>query len=351
MSRPPSPGAPFRVAIVGCGRIANAHVQAVLASAEAELAALVDPVEARARALAERHAVRATVCTDLRGVLDRIDGAIIATPNHVHAEPAVRCIEAGVAALIEKPLAVSVSEGRRICEAADAAGVTVAVGYVTRFRENVLLMRDLLRRGAFGRVRGFAYQAGTRGGWAPLSAYNLDRRTTGGGVLVVTGTHFLDRMLDWFGYPVEVALHDDSHGGPEANAVAAFTFDHPSGPIAGTARFSKSVSLEAGLVLDTEAGIVVFRDHPDAGIVVRAADTPHLESTIAPRPARPAAARPGEMVLQLEDFISAARARRDALVPARSGLESLRLLDELYGARRPLREDWYGSLAPAEVYA
>jgi predicted dehydrogenase len=326
----------FRVAIVGCGRISNAHVQAVLASPEAELAALIDPVESRARALADRYEVETTIRSNIADVVGQIDGAVIATPNHLHAEAALVCIQAGVATLIEKPLAASVADGTRIADAAAAAGVVTAVGYVTRFRDNIQLMRDLLRRGTFGRVHRFVYQFGTRGGWAPLSAYNLDSKTAGGGVLVVTGTHFLDRMLDWFGYPVQASLRDDSLGGPEANAIATFEFDHPAGPIAGTARFSKSVTLEAGLVLETDAGIVIFRDRPDAPIVLRASQTPHLDTSLTPRAIPHAAKGPSEFVLQLENFISAARSRTEPMISARQGLESLRLLESLYRHRQPL---------------
>jgi predicted dehydrogenase len=341
----------FRIAIVGCGRISNAHVQTVLSCPDAELVALLDPVESRAKALAQRNGVDVAIYTGIGEAMRHADGAIIATPNHLHAEHALLCIEAGVAVLVEKPLAISVADGQRICEAAETAGVVVATGYTTRFRKNVLLMRDLLRRRTFGRVRGFVYQLGTRGGWAPLSAYNLDLRTSGGGVLVVSGTHFLDRMLDWFGYPVAAALTDDSHGGPEAHAIATFTFDDPAGPITGKVRFSKSVSLEGGTVFDTEAGIVILRDQPDAPIVLRSPHTPHVENLFTPRVMRPPGPDQDEWQLQLEDFIRAARTASDPMVSGRQGLESLRLLEQLYRNRTALSEEWYPSLSAVEVRA
>ena len=84
--------------------------------------------------------------------------------------------------LIEKPLASTYAEGEAIVRAAQAHRQVVAVGYVLRFRENVLLLGDLLKAGYFGTVRRFAHQFGSRGGWAPMSSYNLSRRATGGGV-------------------------------------------------------------------------------------------------------------------------------------------------------------------------
>src|SRR5688572_25624884 len=102
---------PFRIGIVGCGRIANAHMQAVLAHPGAQLAALVDPDSGRAHAIAARFGVTPLVAEHVDDVLSEVDGAIIATPNHTHAEIAVACIARGVSVLIEKPLAVSVAEG------------------------------------------------------------------------------------------------------------------------------------------------------------------------------------------------------------------------------------------------
>ncbi len=95
----------------------------------------------------------------------------------------------------------------RETEAAQAAvlrGTVAAPGYVTRFRPNLRLLKSLLDQGYFGRVTRFVHQFGTAGGWAPLSGYNLARSATGGGVLMVTGTHFLDRMLWFWGMPNEV---------------------------------------------------------------------------------------------------------------------------------------------------
>jgi predicted dehydrogenase len=339
---------PFRIGIVGCGRISNAHIQAVLACPDAELAALVDPVVARANALAARYGVSAQVFAAVDDAVGHLDGAIIATPNHLHAEPAERCLAAGVPVLIEKPLAASLADGLRIRDAAAASDATAAVGYVTRFSPANQFMRDLLRRDAFGRVRRFAYQFGTRGGWAPLSAYNLDRATAGGGVLVVTGTHFLDRMLDWFGYPVHAGLRDDSHDGPEANAVASFEFEHPAGPIEGSARFSKTVALEGGIVLETDAGLVVLRDKPDAQVVITS-ERETVETVLRPRGGGSGSPRPSEFVLQLQDFMTAVRTGVMPMVSAESGLASLRLLDELYRCRRPMVDDWYAPAAAMEV--
>jgi len=335
----------FRMAIVGCGRIASSHLQAIVASPLTELAALVDPTVDRAQALAARYGVAPKTTASVEDLLSQVDGVVIATPNDTHADLAVTCLKAGVSTLIEKPLAASVNEGERICRAAEDAGVALAVGYVTRFRDNVRLVARLLRDGTFGNVRRFAYQYGSRGGWAPLSGYNLDRAASGGGVLVVTGTHFLDRMLDWFGYPSRMRLADDAEGGPEANAIATFVFDTDRGSIRGHARFSKSVALEAGLVVETENGVLILRDRPDAPVTFRPHHDSSVEQLFVPR----AAVGGGtEFMRQLEDFVESARTGRTPLVSGRQSLESLRLIEDLYRHRVPLALAAATDIVPVE---
>jgi hypothetical protein len=111
------------------------------------------------------------------------------------------------------------------------------------------------------------------------------------------------------------------------------------------------VSLEGGTVFDTEAGIVILRDQPDAPIVLRSPHTPHVENLFTPRVMRPPGPDQDEWQLQLEDFIRAARTASDPMVSGRQGLESLRLLEQLYRNRTALSEEWYPSLSAVEVRA
>jgi predicted dehydrogenase len=332
----------FRLALVGAGMITQqSHLPAALASPRAEIAAIVDPVVARAAAIAKAYGIAPRIASRVEDVLDNVDGALIATPNDAHTAVAVTCLRAGVSTLIEKPLASTYRSGLEIVHAAEAADRVVAVGYATRFRDNVRLLKRLLDEQYFGTVRRFVHQFGTAGGWAPLSAYNLDRKTAGGGVLVVTGTHFLDRMLHFWGYPDEASLEDDSAGGPEANCVATFRYAKTPQPLQGIARYSKTVQLPGGMVVETDEGHVILRDSDDAEIVFRARSRPDVERIIRRHAAPSANDAPSVFQRQLEDFIEACRCRRMPEVDGRQGLDSLRLIEQLYASRHATDPDPY----------
>jgi predicted dehydrogenase len=329
----------FRVGIVGTGMITmQSHLPAALASSLVEVTALVDSVESQAAGLARSFGISIKTSSRLEDVLHLMDGAIIATPNATHRSLAVRCLDSGVHVLVEKPLAVSAAEGEEISAAARRNDRIVALGYVTRFYESSRLLERLLKDGYFGKVRRFLHQFGTAGGWSPKSGYILDRKSSGGGVLVVTGTHFLDRMLQLWGYPDQVAYRDDSRGGIEANCVADFVFQRDREPIVGSVRYSKTVRLPGGLVVDTEAGRVIQPEGDTASILLRPSSSPHLEHSIQ---LRSAPRRVDPFLLQLENFVNACQGREAPAADGAAGVLSLRLLEELYAARRPLNDRWY----------
>jgi predicted dehydrogenase len=329
-----APKRAFKLGLVGCGLITrNSHLPAALASRQIEVVALVDPMRERARQLARDYGIDVRIADDMGDVLGDVDGVLIATPNDSHRSLAVRAFERGVHALIEKPIATTSLEAREMVEAARTRGCVLAVGYVTRFRPNTRLLKELLDTRAFGRVEAFAHQFGTPGGWAPLSGYNLRARSAGGGVLMVTATHFLDRMLFFWGRPRVIDYRDDSAGGPEANCEAQLRFDSEDGSFDGWIRYSKTTRLPGGLVIRTEQGTLVVQDFDDSDIVFRPNGARGVEHVIRPRPPKPVQ---DTFQLQLEDFVVACRDGRAPAVDGESGFESMKLIEELYARRRPL---------------
>jgi predicted dehydrogenase len=334
---------PLRLALLGAGQIAiQSHLPGALACRDVVVTAIVDPVVERAASAARMYGIRPLLTADPGKALASVDAAIVATPNATHRDIALQCLEAGVHVLIEKPMTVTASEARQIVDAAARRGCVVAVGYATRLRPNVQLLKELLSEGYFGRVTAFAHQFGTVGGWSPMSGYNLSAATAGGGVLIVTGSHFLDRMLYLWGYPDAVRYRDDSAGGPEANCVASFTYRTGSGVMTGSARYSKTAALPGALVLQTELGNVVLADRDDADIVLHPAEAPSLQHVIR-RTASHANGTADIFQLQVEDFVAACRGQRAPACDGVAGMQSIQLIESLYACREPLDTDWYGS--------
>jgi len=299
-----------------------------------ELVGIVDPAPGRAAKLLRDHGLSAQTFSDLEAALERADGAIVATPSDTHHEIATRCLTRGVHVLVEKPMTSTYAEASTLSELAQKTGLKAMVGYVTRHRRNVRLLRDLLGRRHFGRVSHFAYQFGTNGGWAPLAGYKTDA-----GVLAISGSHFLDRMLWFWGYPADMEYLDDGTKGPEANCVAKFRFE---GGMTGSLRCSKTAGLPGALVLDTERGQVMLSEFDDADIFLLPDGNPDLQYALK-NSDQGSTPELDPFFEQVADFVSACRGGPGFGCDFQQGAASIRLIEDLHSRRRPLQWDWYSA--------
>ncbi len=142
---------PPRLAVVGCGYwgknlVRNFH-------ALGALAAVADGTEA-GRATAAQLAPGIEVVDDLAPLLGRpeLDAVVIATPAATHAPLGLRVLAAGKDLLVEKPMALTLAEGRALVAAAAAGGRILQVGHLLEYHPAFLTLRDWLATGRLGRL-------------------------------------------------------------------------------------------------------------------------------------------------------------------------------------------------------
>jgi predicted dehydrogenase len=153
-ARKSEPRAP-RIAVIGCGGRGWDNLNDLL-GAGASVVALCD-VDANARENGSKKVASAAVYTDLRELFrDRrklkLDGVLVATPDHTHAFPTALALRAGLAAYCEKPLTHTVEESHRILDLARASGTPTQMGTQIHATENYRRVVELIRGGAIGRV-------------------------------------------------------------------------------------------------------------------------------------------------------------------------------------------------------
>ena len=142
-----------KVAVVGCG-----HWGKNLARNFSELGALkavVDPNPNTAEHYASQLGVEAK---DFASVLadNLIEGVVIAAPAEFHFDLAIKTISAGKHVFVEKPLALSVSEGDDIRSRAKSAGVIIMVGHLLQYHAKFIKLKELVRNGVIGKIQ-YAY--------------------------------------------------------------------------------------------------------------------------------------------------------------------------------------------------
>lgn len=144
----------IRLMQIGTGIRGRQWAQIIKERAGIAHAALVEPDAhnlAQARAIVG-ETVPAFPSIDAALGAVQVDAALIVSPDWLHAEHTLRCLDAGLTVLLEKPLAPTLDEARTIVERARAAGRRVIVGEQYRFWPAERTVRKLLADGAVGRV-------------------------------------------------------------------------------------------------------------------------------------------------------------------------------------------------------
>lgn len=200
----PVTGRPIRFALVGCGRIAANHFEALAAhQPEAELVAVADVDPARLAAAVERTGARGFPSLDALLAGSDADCVILATPSGIHAAQAIRAAEAGRHVVTEKPMATRWQDGTRMVQACDAAGVHLFV--VKQNRRNATL--QLVKRAVDARRFGRIWMVNVNVFWTRPQAYYDSAPWRGtwefdGGAFMNQASHYVD-LLDWLIGPVE----------------------------------------------------------------------------------------------------------------------------------------------------
>jgi len=198
------------VGIIGCGTIAKtSHIPSYLRTPECELIALADQDLGTAKELAHEHAIE-RVYDDYRELLecDEIDAVSVCTPPSTHSEIVIGACEAGKHILCEKPIALSLEEADQMINAAQRAGVILAIGHQFRFLPNVQKAREMVDKKAIGEVL-TCYGEFSSGGpffgdWKTSSDYYL-KIGSGAAVLFNYGTHIFDLFNFFFGKAEKVS--------------------------------------------------------------------------------------------------------------------------------------------------
>jgi len=216
-----------RLSVVGAGLIGCRHAAAIAASTRSKLACIVDPAPA-AEEIARDHGVDRL--QSLEAMLERkdVDGVILATPNHLHAEGALACIEAGLPVLIEKPITDSVEDGRRVVGAAQSKGLAIATGHHRRHNPLIARAKSLIDEGRLGTI---ASVHGTTWLIKPDDYFNTEwRRKKGAGPVYINLIHDID-LLQYFCGPVAEVQAMESHAirGNEVEDTAVILLRFASG--------------------------------------------------------------------------------------------------------------------------
>jgi UDP-N-acetyl-2-amino-2-deoxyglucuronate dehydrogenase len=194
----------IRFGLVGCGRIAEKHFDALEHHAErAELAALCDVDCPALERAAARTGARGFASLDRMLASAELDAVVLATPSGLHAGQTMEAAAAGKHVITEKPMATRWRDGLNMVHACDEAGVRLFVVKQNRRNPTIQLLKRAVEKGRFGRI----YMVTVNVFWSRPQAYYDSAPWRGtwefdGGAFMNQASHYVD-LLDWLFGPVQ----------------------------------------------------------------------------------------------------------------------------------------------------
>ncbi len=261
-----------RIGVIGVG-IGQAHLKGYAQVPQAQVVALCDINEARAREVARDCSVpEADILTDYRALLDRsdIDAVSVCLPNVLHRPIAVDALQAGKHVICEKPLSINAAEAQLIADAAAYNNRKCMVAQVKRFSAEAQFLKQIIGEGELGDIY-YAHAVCLRkrgipgyGGWFTTKALS------GGGPLIDIGVHLLDAAWWLAGCPRPVAAMGATYAefGPQGKGQASWSA--AQGQLTGTFDVEDLavglIRFDNGLTINLEASWALHRRHETQGI-------------------------------------------------------------------------------------
>ena len=291
---------------------------------------------------------------------EELDAVIIANPNPLHVETAIECLEAGVAVLLEKPVAVDYAQSLRLVDAVARLHGRLLVGHHRRHHPAIARARAAIRDGEIGQV------VAVSGLWSARKedAYFTEtpwHRERGAGVMLINVVHDLDLLRHLCGEVAEIQAMQSSHArGLEVEDTVSLNLRFESGAVgsflasdAGVSPWGWDQSTEETLAFPFLPDGVAYRLVGTRGAlsVPNLAKYSYDPSVSADwhsplsRTYLPVAPR-GSFQAQLDHFVEVARGEAEPLVSAEDASRTLALVEAAALAARTRHDRRRGAIPP-----
>ena len=195
-----------KIGIISAGAISKNHIEGYN-RAGAEVIAICDPLkEAREGRAGEFNIKHVFETADELLSVKEIEAVSICSPNSLHAEQAIKALEAGKHVLTEKPMAMNVTEAENMVKAAKKSGKILMCGHNQRFTPEAQKINEMREQGDFGKVYHAKCAWIRRRGIPGLGRWFTTKAKSGGGPLIDIGIHVIDRTWYMIGKPKPLSV-------------------------------------------------------------------------------------------------------------------------------------------------
>lgn len=222
----------LRLGFVGAGRRARDHMKVARGLEDVLLVAACDVDEGRVREVSSEYGVKPYRELDEMLAKEKLDAVVISTPVPLHVPQAIKCVNAGLDVLLEKPISLDVVELNSLLSEVRRTGRLVVVGFQSRYSDLVRELKGGLDAGTLSMVAGYWY-------WTVPPIPWIRSRSQAGGQVVEQVVHLID-LSRFFAGEVESVYAAYTERGRDAKEDREVGFDNWAS-YSVTMRFSNGV--------------------------------------------------------------------------------------------------------------
>ena len=237
-----------KIGVIGLGSVAQlVHLPNLAKVSGAHLTAVAEVNKNRLLTVSDKFNVKEKF-SSYKEMLEKseIDAVIIATPTITHTEIAIDCLNAGKDVLVEKPLARTYAEAKKIVDAAKKNNRKLMVGMNLRYRPDTMLLRSFINTKEIGEP--FYIKCGWIRKQSSSEKWFTKKEQSGGGVIIDLGVHILDLALWLLDYP-------------EITSVSSQNFYHYTKSVEDTSISCIKCNNSAVINMEVSWSLPVEKDH------------------------------------------------------------------------------------------
>ena len=237
-----------KIGVIGLGGVAQlVHLPNLTKIPNVDLTAVAEINKSRRQIISDKFNVK-QIYSNHKEMLSKsdVEAVIIATPTSTHTEIAIDCLNAGKDVLVEKPLAISHQEAKKIVDVAKKNKKKLMVGMNLRYRPDTMLLRSFINTNEIGEP--FYIKCGWIRKQSSNEKWFTKKQESGGGVIIDLGIHLLDLALWLLDYP-------------EISSVSTQNFFHNTKNVEDTSINCIKCKNSAVINLEVSWSLPVEKDH------------------------------------------------------------------------------------------
>ena len=319
--------------IIGCGIIATTHAECLSVIDSAHLVGVTDKKYEYAESFAEKFNIKPYASYEEMLADENIDAICVCTPSGLHYENSLQALAAGKHVVLEKPMAFTYEECKRIEKAAEENNCVLTVISQLRFSDDIRKVKKLVEENAFGQIvfcdlylknwRDTEYY--TSSNWKGTKKYD------GGGALMNQGIHGVDLLLYLVGDAKVItakkraAFHNIE---VEDQVIAMLEFDNGAMGVLEASTCAYPGYPRRIEIIGTKGSVVLIENKIERLVVNGETYTSDDVEKTADKP------KPGGQlhILQLENFINAVFGEDELAINAADGARAVSLIERIYNA-------------------